>query len=71
MTIIDDLATHKAAITSTADGYISAATAAAAASLAEMQALDGALADMQAAIALERSKMALVITKLTGFSLTQ
>ena len=50
MTILDDIAAQKAAISSTGDGYISTAGSNAQASLTEMQALDAALADMIAAL---------------------
>jgi hypothetical protein len=58
MTILDDIAAQKAAITSTADGYISAAKQTDAAHLTEMQALDAALADLETAGAAKQTDAA-------------
>jgi hypothetical protein len=69
MTILDDIAAQKAAITSTADGYISAAKQTAAAQLTEMQALDAALADLETAGAAERAKLAPAIAALGALNL--
>lgn len=69
MSILDDLATQKTAITTTADNYISTTVAANAAALAEMQALDSALSDLANAITAERAKLAPAMAALTALSL--
>ena len=69
MTILDDIAAQKTAITSTADGYIATTTAANAAALAEMQALDAALADLATSVATERAKLAPAMAALIALNL--
>ena len=69
MSIIDDLAAQKNAITATADGYIATTTNANATALAQMQALDAGLADLAAAIVAERAKLAPAMAALTTLNL--
>ena len=69
MTILDDLATQKTAITTTSDGYIASTIAANAAALAEMQALDAALSDIAATITAERAKLAPAMAALIALNL--
>ena len=69
MSILDDLATQKTAITTTADNYISTTVAANAAALAEMQALDSALSDLADIITAERAKLAPAMAALTALNL--
>ena len=69
MSILDDLATQKTAITTTADNYISTTVAANAAALAEMQALDAALSQQADIITAERAKLAPAMAALTALNL--
>jgi hypothetical protein len=69
MTILDDIAAQAAAITSTADGYISDGQAVRDAKLKEAADLDAALAKLETSIAAERAKLAPAIAAWTALSL--
>jgi len=69
VSILDDIAAQAAAITQTADGYISDGQAVRAAKLKEATDLDAALASLETAIAAERAKLAPAISAWTALSL--
>ena len=69
MSILDEIASHRAAVAAQADDFLTKAEVARQTTLAEMTAFDAALSDSKASFDVQRAKLAQAIDALTALNL--